>query len=83
MGNTYFNVVCCANDAVLISDSETDLQRTLHVFNRTALNINVFAQKQATPMFTTNIHKNWVQLLTEPASPLVLSVVISTVKRTE
>jgi len=40
-GNTYFNVVCYADDTVLIADSEDDLQRLLHSFNQSAKQFNM------------------------------------------
>ena len=36
MENTFFNVICYADDAVLIADSEDNLQRLLHAFNTKA-----------------------------------------------
>jgi len=41
MENTYFNVVCYADDAVLIADSEDDLQSLLHSFNQSAKQLNM------------------------------------------
>jgi len=41
MGNTYFNAVCYAYDAVLIADFEDDLQRLLHFFNQSAKQLNM------------------------------------------
>jgi len=41
MGNTYFNVVCYADDAVPIADSEDDLQRLIHSFNQSVKQLNM------------------------------------------
>lgn len=47
MGNRSVNVICYADDAVLVADSEDELQRILHVFNLTAkeYNMKVSAKK--------------------------------------
>lgn len=36
MSITHFNIICCADDAVLISDLEDTLLRFLHAFKTTA-----------------------------------------------
>lgn len=47
MGNTCFKVVCYADDAALIAESEDELQRLLHAFDQKAIrdNMEIKAEK--------------------------------------
>ncbi|GJQ84851.1 hypothetical protein Trydic_g472 [Trypoxylus dichotomus] len=48
MGNTYFNVVCYADDVVLIAESEDNLQRLFHFFNQSAKQLNMISNTDKT-----------------------------------
>ncbi|XP_045466553.1 uncharacterized protein LOC123675250 [Harmonia axyridis] len=54
MGNMYFHVVSYADDAVLISDSEDDLQRILHAFNQEAKSLNMLINTTKTKCMVTS-----------------------------
>jgi hypothetical protein len=41
MGNSEIKIICYADDAVLLSDNEDDLQRILFNFNKAAKNFNM------------------------------------------
>jgi hypothetical protein len=41
MGHSEIKIICYADDAVLLSDNEDDLQRILFNFNKAAKNVNM------------------------------------------
>lgn len=47
MGDQKINIICFADDAVLISEKVNDLQKLLHQFNSTAktLNMNILTNQ--------------------------------------
>lgn len=54
MGGTFFHAVCYADDAVLIADSEENLQRLLHSFNTQAKELNMVINTEKTKCLVTS-----------------------------
>lgn len=54
LGNHNFNIVCYADDAVLIADNEDNLQRTLHKFNNAAEEYNMTISVEKTKCLTAS-----------------------------
>lgn len=52
MENTFFHAVCYADEAVLIADSEDNLQRLLHSFNTKAKDLNMLINPENTKIFS-------------------------------
>lgn len=55
MGNKELKIICYADDAVLLAESEDDLQRLLHVFNTTAKRFNLIISHKKSICMTTSI----------------------------
>ncbi|KAI4474449.1 hypothetical protein M0802_015596 [Mischocyttarus mexicanus] len=53
MGNRNFNILCYADDAVLIANSEDNLQMLLHKFNITSKKYNMIISAEKTKCMTT------------------------------
>lgn len=54
MGNREIAILCYADDAVLVAESEDDLQRLLHRFNCIAKSFNMIISTQKTKCMTTS-----------------------------
>lgn len=54
MGNQQIKILCYADDAVLVAESEDALQRQLHQFNITAKKFNMTISSQKTKCMTTS-----------------------------
>ena len=54
MGGQNVNIPCYADNAVLLADSEHDLQRLLHRFNCTAKSFNMTKSASKTKCMTTS-----------------------------
>ena len=54
MGDRNVNILCYADDAVLLAESEDDLQRLLHRFNCTAKSFNMTISASKTKCMTTS-----------------------------
>ncbi|XP_056633527.1 uncharacterized protein LOC130443087 [Diorhabda sublineata] len=52
MGTYKINILCYADDAVLIAESEDDLQRMLHAFSKLAENLNMEISTSKTKCMT-------------------------------
>ncbi|KAI4476057.1 hypothetical protein M0802_014934 [Mischocyttarus mexicanus] len=52
MGNQDFNILCYADDVVLIANSEDNLQRLLHKFNITSKKYNMTISAEKTKCLT-------------------------------
>lgn len=72
MGNTFFHVVCYADDAVLIADTEDNLQRLLHAFNLKAKQLNMIINTEKTKCLVTS--KEAVRCKLEVDSKLIEQV---------
>jgi hypothetical protein len=55
--NSFFNYLLCANDAIIIQNSENELQRTIFELNKTADNydLKISVTKTKTMVFKGNI----------------------------
>lgn len=53
MGDKEINIICYADDAALVAESEDDLQRLLHQLNRTAKSFNMIIADTKTKCMTT------------------------------
>ncbi|XP_056641560.1 uncharacterized protein LOC130448295 [Diorhabda sublineata] len=54
IGNRNITILCSADDAVLISNSEDNLQRMLHIFNKTAKEYNMEITTEKTDCLTVS-----------------------------
>ena len=54
MGNKEVRILCYADDVVLVAESEDDLQRLLHQFNKTAKKFNMVISTAKTKSMTTS-----------------------------